>query len=192
MKHENYLWGNQENESYISCTSNPVLLCRFTWGVDDKLFRIWIICGDCLNASDLKTTNTEQFKKDIHVVQEDKKHLQSRLHKGVSFTYITSMSQLCHCKTTRDSVGLSGFKPLLMVALCSKELDGSTPEINLSGQRVLTSNLLVDAHIINFNEHICFDTISKKTSHNHDHGIIAGTNSTCTNIKLEHTTIRAN
>lgn len=47
-------------------------------------------------------------------------------------TYVTSMPQLRHCKATLNGVILSVPQPLVMMALCTKKLDGSTPEFHQS------------------------------------------------------------
>jgi len=38
---------------YICCTTNPILLTRFTWSIDDKFSSLWIISSDCFNSSHL-------------------------------------------------------------------------------------------------------------------------------------------
>lgn len=49
------------------------------------------------------------------------------LNDGTTFTYITSMPQLSHCKATLDHVIFTVPQPLLMMMLCAEKLDGTTP-----------------------------------------------------------------
>ncbi|MFS8021200.1 hypothetical protein Hanom_Chr16g01424641 [Helianthus anomalus] len=44
-------------KSYISCTSNPILLSRFTRSVDDKFTSACIVSSDRFNASNLKNNS---------------------------------------------------------------------------------------------------------------------------------------
>lgn len=55
---------------------------------------------------------------------------------GATFTYITSMAQLSHSKTTLDPIVFSRTQPLVMMALGSQKLYGPTPEINYSLEKL--------------------------------------------------------
>lgn len=117
-----------KTSSYVGCPTNPILLSWFTRSINDKLPCVWIICGYCFNATNLKTiTQNKSGKRAENYIKNHTKAWSSLLKDLTTFTYITSMPQLSHCKATLDQIIFSVPQPLVMVVLCTEKLDGTTP-----------------------------------------------------------------
>lgn len=71
----------------------------------------------------------------------------NKLHLGIipqtyqtTLTYITSVAQLSHSKTTLDHIIFSVFQPLVMMALSSQKLDSPTPEMHRTSEKLKVSS----------------------------------------------------
>lgn len=78
------------------------------------------------------------LKSDARKNQENSRKLDKKIRKRLDacyyITYVASMPQLRHCKATLDRVIFSIPKPLVMMVVCTKKLDGTTPaNINENG-----------------------------------------------------------